>query len=112
LGQIVKSLVFLADGQPIMVLVSGSNRVDTQRLGALVGAPIRRADADLVRSVTGYAIGGVPPVGHATQMDTYVDRDLLQYEQVWAAAGTPTSVFGIDPNVLVEISRGQIADIA
>jgi prolyl-tRNA editing enzyme YbaK/EbsC (Cys-tRNA(Pro) deacylase) len=111
LGQIVKSLVFVADTQPIMVLVSGSNRVDTRRLGALVGAAIERADANLVRTVTGFPIGGVPPVGHRTRLDTYVDRDLLQYPEVWAAAGTPTSVFSIAPQTLVTLTNGQVADL-
>lgn len=112
LGQIVKSLVFLADGKPIMLLVSGSNRVDIQRLGTLLDVSITRADADLVRNVTGFPVGGVPPVGHATPLDTYADRDLLQYEEVWAAAGTPTSVFAIQPSTLVRITRARVADLA
>jgi prolyl-tRNA editing enzyme YbaK/EbsC (Cys-tRNA(Pro) deacylase) len=112
LGQIVKSLVFMADLQPIMVLVSGANRVDTGRLAELVGAPIKRADADQVRRATGFAIGGVPPLGHATQLRTFVDRDLLQYPEVWAAAGTPTSVFAIEPTTLVRITGGEVAQIA
>jgi prolyl-tRNA editing enzyme YbaK/EbsC (Cys-tRNA(Pro) deacylase) len=109
--RIVKSLVFLANDQPILALVSGSNRVDTTRLGVLHGAPIKRANADQVRDLTGFVIGGVPPVGHPTHLDTYVDRDLLAYDEVWASAGTPTSVFAIDPPTLIRITSGQVADI-
>jgi prolyl-tRNA editing enzyme YbaK/EbsC (Cys-tRNA(Pro) deacylase) len=111
-GRIVKSLVFMAGDTPILVLASGPNRVDTARLQAMLGQPIRRADADTVRTATGYAIGGVPPFGHATQLVTYVDRDLLQYDEVWAAAGTPRSVFAIEPQRLVELTRGEVAQIA
>jgi prolyl-tRNA editing enzyme YbaK/EbsC (Cys-tRNA(Pro) deacylase) len=112
LGQIVKSLVFLSGDEPIMVLVSGSNRVDTRRLAARAGASIKRADADLVRRVTGFPIGGVPPVGHVNLLETYIDRDLLQYPEVWASAGTPTSVFAIEPSRLVHITWGHVADLA
>jgi prolyl-tRNA editing enzyme YbaK/EbsC (Cys-tRNA(Pro) deacylase) len=110
-GRIVKSLVFMAGEMPILVLASGPNRVDTERLGVLLGTRVRRADADQVRQATGFAIGGVPPVGHTTRLATYVDRDLLQYDEVWAAAGTPTSVFPIDPPTLVRITAGQVAEI-
>ena len=95
--RIVKSLVFLADDDPILVLASGSNRVDTAELAALLGKRIRRADADRVRQETGFAIGGVPPLGHLRALPVYVDRDLLQFDRVWAAAGTPFAVFPIDP---------------
>jgi prolyl-tRNA editing enzyme YbaK/EbsC (Cys-tRNA(Pro) deacylase) len=110
--RIVKSLVFMADQAPILVLASGPNRVDTARLGSLVGAAIKRADADQVRAATSFPIGGVPPVGHPAQLPTYVDRDLLQHETVWAAAGTPNAVFSIAPHTLVHITAGQVADIA
>jgi Cys-tRNA(Pro) deacylase len=112
LGRIVKSLVFATpDGEPILALVSGANRVDLPRLGAHVGQPVGRADANRVREATGYAIGGVPPVGHLSPLPVYVDADLLQFEQVWAAAGTPNSVFGIDPRRLVEITGGQVVEL-
>lgn len=113
-GQIVKSLVFLLDpgqgqaAKPVLVLVSGSNRVHEKRLGALLGGKLERADADTVYSHTGFAIGGVPPVGHKTELQTYIDGDLLQYSDVWAAAGTPNAVFQISPHQLVEISQAQV----
>jgi prolyl-tRNA editing enzyme YbaK/EbsC (Cys-tRNA(Pro) deacylase) len=109
-GRIVKSLVFMAGDAPIMVLVSGANRVDTARLGAHLGAPIKRANADQVRAATGFAIGGVPPIGHS--LHTIIDRDLLSYDEVWAAAGTPTSVFPIDPDTLVRITGAKVVDVA
>jgi prolyl-tRNA editing enzyme YbaK/EbsC (Cys-tRNA(Pro) deacylase) len=111
-GQIVKSLVFLAGDRPILVLVSGVNRADTVKLQALVDAEITRANADDVRRITGYAIGGVPPFGHLTFLTTFLDRDLLQYEEVWAAAGTPNAVFAITPHDLLRITAAQVADVA
>lgn len=111
-AQIVKSLVFVADGRAILALVSGTNRVDTKRLGAVVGARISRADADVVREATGYAIGGVPPVGHATALATYIDRDLLQFAEVWAAAGTPNAVFRTTPETLIRLTSGTVVDLA
>jgi len=109
--RIVKSLLFLAGEQPILALVSGPNRVDTRRLGDLLGTPIKRANADQVRQVTGFPIGGVPPVGHTNRLDTYIDHHLLDYDEVWASAGTPTSVFPIDPPTLVRITDGHVAQI-
>src|SRR5690349_8177894 len=88
-GRIVKALVFLAGEQPILALVSGANRADSAKLGSAAGGQIKRADADAVRAATGYAIGGVPPIGLASTLPIYFDRDLLQYPVVWAAAGTP-----------------------
>jgi Cys-tRNA(Pro) deacylase len=111
-GQIVKSLIFLADGQPILALVSGVNRLDTAKLAQVVGAKITRADAETVRATTGYAIGGVPPIGLATSLPVYFDRDLLQYAEVWAAAGTPHAVFCIAPDALAHITDAQVADLA
>jgi len=111
-GQIVKSLVFVAGEQPILALVSGANRADTAKLAALTGAPIRRADADTVRAATGYAIGGVPPVGHTTPLPSYLDRALLGYTIVWAAAGTPNAVFPIAPSELERITDAQVVDLA
>jgi prolyl-tRNA editing enzyme YbaK/EbsC (Cys-tRNA(Pro) deacylase) len=111
-GQIVKSLVFTAGGAPIVALVSGSNRVDTDKLAAVAGGPVGKADADTARSATGYAIGGVPPFGHATPLAVFVDRDLLSYEVVWAAAGRPDAVFPIRPSRLRELSGGIVADLS
>jgi Cys-tRNA(Pro) deacylase len=111
-GQIVKSLVFQADGRPILALVSGANRLDTAKLAQIAEAKISRADADTVRSATGYAIGGVPPVGLATPLPVYCDRDLLQYAEVWAAAGTPNTVFSIAPDTLARITAAEIVDLA
>lgn len=111
-GQIVKSLVFLAGGRPVLALVSGANRVDTAKLAAAAGGTIKRADADTVRTATGYAIGGVPPIGHASSLPTYLDRDLLQYDEVWAAAGTPNAVFRIAPAALQRITGAVLADLA
>jgi len=111
-GQIVKSLVFATDvGEPVLVLASGANRVDERRVGELLGRPIGRADAALVRAATGYAIGGVPPIGHATAMPTFVDEDLLAFDVVWAAAGTPRDVFAIAPGELVRASGGRVAGV-
>lgn len=113
LGQIVKSLVFLADGRPVLVLTSGRNRVDTAKLARAIGANrIERADADRVRAETGFAIGGVPPVGHATPMETFIDQDLLAYDVIFAAAGTPTAIFPIAPGELIRATGGRSADLA
>jgi len=110
LGQIVKSLIFRGKttGKPILVLTSGANRVDEKRIKEYAGEKIERADADFVREVTGYAIGGVPPIGHARQMDTYLDEDLLQYDVIWAAAGTPKAVFELTPGDLQQMTGGQV----
>jgi prolyl-tRNA editing enzyme YbaK/EbsC (Cys-tRNA(Pro) deacylase) len=110
-GHIVKSLVFMAGDEPIVVLASGPNRVDTQKLAELIGRPITRANADQVRAATSFSIGGVPPVGHARRLTTYVDRDLLQFREVWAAAGTPNSVFPIAPGELLRITEGHVVDV-
>ena len=110
-GQIVKSLVFLADRDPILVLVSGANQADEQRLTAVTGRAVRRADADTVRAVTGYAIGGVPPVGHARPLPVLIDRDLLAFERVIAAAGTPHAVFPITPGELCRVTGGRVEDL-
>ena|SRR5713101_4095566 len=110
-GQIVKSLVFLAGGAPVLALVSGANQLDTARLAALTGTQIGKADADAVRQATGYAIGGVPPTGFPEPIPTFIDRDLLQYDVVWAAAGTPRHVFPIAPQDLVRITGGRVAEL-
>ncbi|HEY7982693.1 MAG TPA: YbaK/EbsC family protein [Ktedonobacterales bacterium] len=111
-GQIVKSLVFVAGERPILALVSGANRADVAKLAALAGAPIRQADAATVRAATGYAIGGVPPLGHATTLPTYLDADLRQYMHVWAAAGTPNAVFPLTPAELERITSARVVDLA
>ena len=112
LGQIAKSMVFLADGSPVLVLTSGPNRVDTAKVARHVGAGrVRRASAEEVRSATGFAIGGVPPFGHIRPLTVLFDRDLLQFETVWAAAGTPNAVFPIEPQRLAEASGAVVADI-
>jgi Cys-tRNA(Pro) deacylase len=110
-GQIVKSLVFVAAGKPVVALVSGANRVDEGRLAAVAGAPVTKADAEAVRRATGYSIGGVPPFGHATRVPVFMDRDLLDYPSVWAAAGRPDSVFEISPERLRELSEAEVADL-
>jgi Cys-tRNA(Pro) deacylase len=113
LGQIVKSLIFVADEQPVLVLASGKNRVDRGKLARATGAGrIERAGADLVRSTTGYAIGGVPPLAHDTPLVTYVDEELLRYDVVYAAGGTPTAIFPIGPHDLVRITGGRVVDLA
>jgi Cys-tRNA(Pro) deacylase len=111
-GQIVKSLVFLSGSQAILALVSGQSRASRQKLGALTGAEsVVQPDADTVRRLTGFSIGGIPPVGHLSKLPTFCDPDLLQYSVVWAAAGTPHAVFSISPSQLVELCEAQVADI-
>lgn len=111
-GQIVKSLVFVADDLPVLVLTSGANRVDVGRLAALVAASeVRRASPDEVRSATGYAIGGTPPFGHPEPIRSFIDADLLAHEVVWAAAGAPDAVFGTTPEELVATSGAEVADV-
>ena len=110
-GQIVKSLVFVAAGRPVVALVSGANRLDERRLEAVAGAPVAKADAGTAREATGYSIGGVPPFGHATDVPVFMDRDLLGHGVVWAAAGRPDSVFEISPDHLRELSRAEVADL-
>ncbi|MFE5853365.1 YbaK/EbsC family protein [Streptomyces sp. NPDC056500] len=111
-SEIVKSLVFAADGVPVLVLMDGSSRVDVERVREELGAgSVQRADADLVRQTTGYAIGGVPPFGHATKTRVLADRALLNHDVVWAAAGTPHTVFAMDPKTLVSHAGGELVDV-
>jgi prolyl-tRNA editing enzyme YbaK/EbsC (Cys-tRNA(Pro) deacylase) len=110
-GQIVKSLVFVAGGKPVVALVSGANRLDEKRLAAVAGVPVVKADAQTARSATGYAIGGVPPFGHAGDLPVFMDRDLLGYSFVWAAAGRPDAVFEIEPQRLRELSNAVVVDL-
>ncbi len=111
--QIVKSLIFRTKqtGRAVLVVASGSNRVNEKKLAARLGEPIERATPDFVRQQTGYAIGGVPPLGHANALLTFVDEDLLQYSQIWAAAGTPFAVFGLEPAELVKMTGGEVTGI-
>ncbi len=111
-GQIAKSLVFDAEGTGVMVIASGSNRVSTSKVEALLGHAIGRADADAVRRFTGFPIGGVPPVGHETEMTILIDEDLMAHDEIWAAGGTPNAVFPLTPDELVLISGGRVADIS
>ena len=101
-GQIVKSLIFQGKdtGRPMLLLVSGANRVNEKGVAVTLGEQLIRPDADFVRAATGFAIGGIPPLGHATPLATWIDEDLLQYGVVWAAAGTPNAVFSVDPGRL------------
>jgi Cys-tRNA(Pro) deacylase len=111
-GQIVKSLVFTIDGDPVLALVSGSNQLDEKKLASEAGgAKCKRADADQAREATGYPIGGVPPFGHASPLRVFVDRDLLGYDEVWAAAGTWNDVFPVEPKALVTATKGAVTDI-
>ena len=113
LGQIVKSLIFKGkeSGKPILVLTSGANRVDEKRISQYAGEPIGRADADFVRAVTGFAIGGVPPVGHVQKMETYLDEDFLQYPTIWAAAGTPNAIFELRTEDLQKMTGGNVVRV-
>jgi len=110
-GQIVKSLLLLAEDSPVLALMSGANQLDLARLASLAGSSIRKADAEAVRAATSYAIGGVPPLGFPNAIPTFIDRDLLQYETIWAAAGTPRHVFELAPSELVRITSGTVADL-
>lgn len=112
LGQIVKSLLFVADGEPLLALVAGINRVDEQLLGERLGADLGKADAKLVKEATGYSIGGVPPFGHATPLRTIIDPQLLTYETIWAAAGTALSVFELTPEQLVDVTKGEVVGVS
>ena len=111
-AQIAKSLVFTdAEGVPVLVIVSGASRVDEGKVGQILGIKIHRADADFVKSATGFSIGGVPPVGHAKRPFVLLDRDLEGFTQIWAAAGTPNAVFKLTPNQLKQLTGGVYCDI-
>lgn len=112
-GQIVKSLVFKGKQthRPVLVEASGVNRVNERRVSEVIGEPIEKADADFVRQHTGFAVGGVPPIGHAEHIETFIDEDLLQYEEIWAAAGNPHAVFRLTPGELREMTGGSVIGI-
>lgn len=113
-GQIAKSLVFrgLETGRPYLVVASGANRVPEDRLAATVGEPVALADPDFVRETTGFAIGGVPPVGHAQPLPTFLDRALAGYDEIWAAAGTPRAVFRLTPQDLHRLTGSEWIDLS
>jgi prolyl-tRNA editing enzyme YbaK/EbsC (Cys-tRNA(Pro) deacylase) len=112
-GQIAKSLVFKmkGSGEPILVIASGANRVDEGKLAEQAGEPVKMAHPDFVRRHTGFAIGGVPPVGHDHPMKTWIDEDLLAYEEIWAAAGTPHALFRFDPADLPRMTDGTVISV-
>jgi prolyl-tRNA editing enzyme YbaK/EbsC (Cys-tRNA(Pro) deacylase) len=113
LGQIAKSLIFRGrtTHKPILVVTSGLNRVNEKRVGEYAGEPIGRAEADFVRTVTGFAIGGVPPLGHSQPIETYIDEDLMQYATIWGAAGTPNAIFELTPVDLEKMTGGKIVPV-
>jgi Cys-tRNA(Pro) deacylase len=112
-GQIAKSLIFrgAATHQAVLIIASGSNRVNEQRVAAVLGENIERADPDFVQAVTGFAIGGIPPIGHKTRLTTLIDQDLNQYTEIWAAAGNPNAVYRLTPAELLEMTGGQVVSI-
>ena len=113
LGQIVKSLIFKGkeSGKPILVLTSGANRVDEKRISGYAGEAIGKADADFARAVTGFVIGGVPPIGHIQKMETYIDEDFLGYPTIWAAAGTPNAIFELKTADLPVMTGGKVVTV-
>jgi prolyl-tRNA editing enzyme YbaK/EbsC (Cys-tRNA(Pro) deacylase) len=110
-GQIAKSLVFMVDAAPIMVIASGVNRVDERKLATLAGGKVRRADADTVKKATGYTIGGVPPFGHDTLLRLWIDEDLLGHDLIYAAGGVPECIFPLTPEELLKATGGTVADV-
>lgn len=112
-GQIAKSLIFKGkqSGRPILIIAGGANRVDEKRVAAHIGERLERADPEFVRETTGFAIGGIPPLGHAAPLLTYIDQDLLQYHDIWAAAGHPHAVFRLTPTELVAMTGGKIIQV-
>jgi len=113
-AQIVKSLLFLVGDQPVLALVSGANRLSEAKLATLRNTTpqqVRRADAETAKMITGFAIGGIPPFGHVSPLPVYIDADLMGFNVVWAAAGTPHSVFAITPHDLIRATQGIIADL-
>ncbi len=110
-GQIAKTLVFLADGAPVLVIASGADRVDEARLGEALGATISRADAEAVRAATGFPIGGVPAVGHPAPLRTVIDSALLEHDEIWSAAGTPNAVYPTTPDELRRLTGAKVVDV-
>ncbi|MEK7439528.1 MAG: YbaK/EbsC family protein [Chloroflexota bacterium] len=112
-GQIAKSLIFKGkqSGKAILIIASGANRVDEKKIKSILGEKVEKPDADFVREQTGFVIGGVPPVGHTQKLETLIDEDLLKFEVIWGAAGTPNAVFKLTPQELVKMTGGKIANI-
>ena len=112
-GQIAKTLVFqtVSSCRPVLIIASGSNRVNEKLCASLIGEEFTKADADFVRSHTGFAIGGVPPLGHTKRLEIFIDQDLLQYDEIWAAAGTPHAVFRLTPDDLLRMTDGKIIKV-
>lgn len=112
-SQIAKSLIFKGktSQKPILIVASGTNRVNEKAAEQYVGEALEKADAKFVLEHTGFAIGGVPPVGHKTPIATFIDEDLMQYDEIWAAAGTPHAVFKLTPHILVEITKGKVVNV-
>jgi prolyl-tRNA editing enzyme YbaK/EbsC (Cys-tRNA(Pro) deacylase) len=112
LSQIAKSLVFRRQsGNPVLVIASGANRVNEKAMKALLGEKIGKAEAEYVQEQTGFAIGGIPPVGHSMPIETFIDEDLMRHEIIWAAAGTPHAVFSLQPAMLVELTGGRVVSV-
>lgn len=111
INQIAKSIVFNVEGEMVLVLVCGGNRVNEEKISAHLGKTVKKADADFVKEKTGYTIGGVPPFGYETQPQTFIDEDLLNYKEVWAAAGANNAVFQISPGELIKYSHGTVLSI-
>lgn len=113
LAQIAKSLLFRrkTTGSPVLVIASGANRVNEKALKVLLGEKIEKADADFVLEKTGFAIGGIPPVGHIGQIEAFIDEDLMGFEVIWAAAGTPHAVFSLTPQALAQITGGRVIPV-
>ncbi len=111
--QIAKSIVFRGKqtNRPILVIASGPNRIDEKKVEALIFEPLGKADANYVRQRTGFVIGGVPPVGHLEKIEIFIDEDLLNHEEIWAAAGTPNAVFKLTPSDLVKMTGGRVVSI-
>lgn len=112
-AQIAKSLIFKGkhSGKPVLVIASGINRVNEKKLAEYINEPVKKPDADFVRSHTGFAIGGIPPIGHASTIETFIDKDLLQLEEIWAAAGNSNAVFALKPEELVKMTGGIVVSI-
>lgn len=112
-GQIVKSLIFktIPSGRAVLILASGANRVDEKRIEGVIQEKLNKADAEFVRQQIGFAIGGVPPVGHIQPIETIIDQDLLKYDEIWAAAGTPHAVFRLSPDNLIKMAKGRVMQV-
>ena len=111
IGQICKSLIFRSGDSPLLFLVSGKNQLNVARVSAALGFPLEKADAAFTKEKTGFAIGGIPPLAHASPITTYIDRTLLEYPEIWAAAGTPHAVFKLESRMLLTLTGGKIIDV-